>query len=132
MFHVPNEYRVRNGVFSSTEEDGNNGCFIIRQAGRGEDLRIIASDGMEWEHVSVSLDGRIPTWREMCHVKGLFWDDNDCVIQYHPAKSDYVNCHPFTLHLWRPIGQDIPQPPPILVGPKMKGGSRKKRILGNF
>ncbi len=117
MFHAPNEYRVRHGVTAGTDADGNNGCFIIRQAGRGEDLRIIASDGMEWEHVSVSLAGRIPTWKEMCHVKALFWDDEDCVIQYHPSKSEYVNCHPFVLHLWRPIGQDIPKPPSVLVGP---------------
>jgi len=73
-----------------------------------------------WEHVSVSLiyADRCPTWQEMCFIKNIFWDEEDSVIQYHPAKKDYVNYHPHTLHLWNPIGFAIPTPPSILVGPK--------------
>ena len=118
MFHVPNEHRVRRGVSASTEGDGNNGCFMIQRLGRDNDIRIIASDGMEWEHVSVSLSKRVPTWEEMCYIKKIFWDEEDYVIQYHPPKSEYVNCHPFVLHLWRPIGTEIPRPPSVLVGPR--------------
>lgn len=69
-----------------------------------------------WEHVSISTQTRCPTWEEMCFVKDLFWDEEDCVVQYHPPKSDYINCHPRCLHLWRPIGLEIPRPPKILVG----------------
>ena len=36
--------------------------------------------------------------------KALFWDEDDCVIQYHPPRSEYVNNHQNCLHLWRPIG----------------------------
>lgn len=39
------------------------------------------------------------------------------LIQYHPRESEYVNCHPNVLHLWRTRSQAIPTPPPILVGP---------------
>ena len=56
-------------------------------------LKVIASDGMSWEHVSVSFPNRCPNWREMCFIKSLFWDDEDVVVQYHPAKSAYVNVH---------------------------------------
>jgi hypothetical protein len=65
-------------------------------------LRIIFSDGMGWDHVSVSLATRCPTWEEMCWVKDVFFDDHEVVMQLHPAKSNYVNQHPFCLHLWRP------------------------------
>ena len=55
----------------------------------------------------------------MCHVKDLFWQDEEVVIQYHPRKSEYVNNHPFVLHLWKPIYQGIiPTPPALLVGIK--------------
>ena len=64
MFHVPNECWMRGGIAASSEADGNNGCFIIQRQGRDNDLRIIASDGMGWEHVSVSLAKRVPTWKE--------------------------------------------------------------------
>ena len=88
---------------------------------------MIASEEMGWEHVSVSRSDRSPTWEEMCQVKDLFWDDTDCVIQYHPPKSDYVNNHPYCLHLWRPIGIELPRPPSFFVGhPGMSAADAKK------
>jgi hypothetical protein len=114
MFKTPNEYRIRGGELGSTDEIGNNGAFMIPY--QSFILRVIASDGMGWEHVSVSLPNRCPNWREMCFIKDLFWDAEDVVIQYHPAKSEYVNRHETTLHLWRPVGVEIPTPPKELVG----------------
>lgn len=61
---------------------------------------------------------RCPTWEEMCFVKSLFWDDNEAVMQLHPPKSDWVNNHPYCLHLWKPNNQQIPLPPSIMVGNK--------------
>jgi hypothetical protein len=114
MFHVPNEYRLTDGELASSNEDGNNGAFTIPF--ESFTLNVIVSDGMGWEHVSVSLSNRTPNWREMCFVKDLFWDEEDVVIQYHPAKSEYVNMHENTLHLWRPVDKDIPIPPKEMVG----------------
>lgn len=113
-FHVPNEYRVRKGMFASDESYGNCGAFLIQQS-RKEFLHVIASSGMGWEHVSVSREDRIPNWREMCFIKNMFWDDEDCVIQYHPPKSQYVNDHKYVLHLWKPIGIELPMPPLVMV-----------------
>jgi len=83
-------------------------------------LFAIVSDGAGWEHVSIHvLDGKkfhIPTWNEMCYIKDVFWDAEDVVMQLHPKKSQYVNNHPYVLHLWRPSDQIIPTPPGILVG----------------
>jgi hypothetical protein len=81
-------------------------------------LRMIVSWGEGWEHVSISTPTRCPTWEEMCRVKGWFWEPEDCVMQLHPPESNYVNCHPYCLHLWRPIEQEIPQPPSEFVGTK--------------
>ena len=101
MFKVPNENRVREGELGSTDEIGNNGAFLIPY--QSFNLRVIASDGMGWEHVSVSLPNRCPNWREMCFIKDVFWEAEDVVIQYHPRKSEYVNRHDNCLHLWRPV-----------------------------
>lgn len=83
-------------------------------------LKVIACDGLEtgWDHVSVSLPNRCPNWPEMCHVKSLFWGDDETVIQFHPRSSEYVNNHPYCLHLWRSTRQEIELPPSILVGLK--------------
>ena len=112
MFHVPEKCRVIEGPMKSLIGSGNNGCFAI--ALKKKDIQsptvitwVIASDGSTeldkgWEHVSVSINrNRTPTWEVMCFVKNTFWDEKDCVIQYHPPKESYVNNHPFCLHLWR-------------------------------
>lgn len=118
MFKVPEKSRVKDGKLGSDESYGNNGYFLIKSVKFKREFRCVVSDGLQWEHVSVSLPNRSPTWSEMCFIKDKFWDKTDCVIQYHPAEEDYVNYHPYCLHLWRPMGLSIPKPPPLMVGPK--------------
>lgn len=117
MFRVPERYRVRNGALGSDPEDGNNGAFSIPSPDAKLRFYVIASDGEGWEHVSISIRDkqRCPRWEEMCYIKRLFWDDEDCVVQFHPPRSEYVNRHPFTLHLWRPTSADLPRPCTALV-----------------
>lgn len=109
----------RDHPMGSNSSYGNNGVFQIPMPDCGA-LQVIASDGLGWEHVSVTWrDGdhyRTPTWDEMCLIKDLFWGLEECVIQYHPPRSRYVNVHPHVLHLWKPIGVELPQPPTRLVG----------------
>ena len=120
-FHVPERYRlgkkqmIKGSPYASDSSYGNNGAFAIPR--NFKLLGVIASDGGGWEHVSVST-GRdnCPTWEDMCFIKGMFWDPEDCVIQLHPPKSEYVNVHNYCLHLWRPVGQEIPRPPRWMVG----------------
>jgi hypothetical protein len=121
MFKVPEKYRITDtgSIFMrTTKDDGNNGVFVIPYNPTKATLYCIASDGMDWDHVSVSIVNvkRCPVWRELCYVKDLFWSKDDCVIQYHPPEKDYVNVHEYCLHLWKPQNIVIPQPPKIMVG----------------
>jgi hypothetical protein len=112
--------RVREGEYASIPGDPFGAFTLIYN---GEALHVIANAANQesewWEHVSVSTQGRTPTWDEMCWVKDLFWLEEECVVQYHPPRSEYVNCHPNCLHLWRPTRRKIPVPKSILVGPKL-------------
>ena len=121
-FQVPNKYRIRAGRIGSDDSIGNAGAFEIKLR-HGQTVFAIASDAMGWEHVSVSRRDRCPTWDEMCQVKELFWSSEDCVVQFHPPRSEYINNHPYCLHLWRPAdgNQPLPMPMSILVG--VKGGA---------
>ena len=93
--------------------DRTNGCLQIKRRGLG----MIFSDGDGWEHVSVSRQSRVPSYEDMDWVKRQFWSDDQCVMQLHVPRSDHINCNEFVLHLWRPIGQEIPRPPGYMVGP---------------
>jgi len=102
----PEKHRVQG-------DTGKDGAFIVQFEGRP--LHIIASNGLDWDHVSVSFLNRCPNWREMCFVKDLFWDESECVVQYHPPKTKHINFHPYCLHLWKPQLMDIVLPPSIMV-----------------
>lgn len=80
-------------------------------------LHIISSGHCEdgdatagWEHVSVSLPKRCPTWDEMCFVKALFWEPEETVVQFHPAEAEYKNLATTCLHLWKDtrVGHALP------------------------
>jgi len=140
-FHVPELARdTTHPLLGTTSADGNNGAFHLESPAPGWRLALICSDGTDpdapegdgWEHVSIhayrytgdpvlkrprETKMRTPTWKEMVYVKDLCWDGEDVVMQLHPRKSEYVNCHPHVLHLWRPRHRPIPEPPAILVGP---------------
>lgn len=111
---------IQDPVFGSTESDGFNGMFVFPV--NGITVRCIASDGLGWQHVSVSRPYNphfVPSWEMMCKIKELFWEDEDWVVQFHPAKSEHVNFHPGCLHLWRCTdGRQMPTPLSIMVGPK--------------
>lgn len=95
--------------------DGNNGMFELWV--HGEWVAVVVSDGFGWDHVSVSTTSHVPSWEQMCFVKDVFFGPEEVVMQLHPRASQYVNYHPFCLHLWRPQFEPIPEPPAMLVGP---------------
>lgn len=111
--------RITHGAYGSNSSLGMAGGFRV-VAPSGEPLIVMSSgqDYTGWEHVSVSCEFRTPTWQEMCFIKDQFWDENEMVVQYHPPKSEYVNCHPYCLHMWKATHMSMPMPPSLLVGPK--------------
>lgn len=78
---------------------------------------VVASFVFDWDHVSVSIYGaeRCPRWNEMQTIKEIFFDDSEVCMQLHPAKINYINNHPYTLHLWSPQKEIIPLPPIWMV-----------------
>ena len=85
---------------------------------------VIWSYGGGWEHVSVSPYKRhiIPSWDDMCAIKNMFFHDDEVAVQYHPAKSEYVNVVENCLHLWRPLEAEMPVPNSLMVGLKRGQG----------
>lgn len=110
--------RIRSGLFGTTRSFGNNGAFIVPCRPQRSTLKLIMSDQEGWEHVSVSVhrQNRCPTWEEMCWVKDLVWQPDERVVQFHPPETEYVRAHPYVLHLWKPIGVELPHPPHTMVG----------------
>lgn len=109
---------IRNAVGLQITNEGVDGFagWIYLHGIRNKRVSVVCSWGGGWEHVSIAYANKTPTWEEMCKVKDMFWNDEECVVQYHPPKSKYVNFHPYCLHLWRKVGENFETPPKHFVG----------------
>jgi hypothetical protein len=97
--------------------DETCGRFYIPSPVDKAPMCVVASSGMDWDHISVSRKNRCPNWPEMEFAKHLFFKDDETAMQLHVPPSDHINVHPFCLHIWRPLNGEIPRPPSIMVGP---------------
>jgi len=100
---------VQHDMFGWPDPD-EGGAFMLGN------LRIVATWQLGWDHVSVSLPDRCPTWDEMEKVKRTFFKQDEVAMQLHVPPTDHVNFHPYCLHLWRPQNAEIPRPHKDLVG----------------
>lgn len=103
---ISNRYRQTHPTLGASPSNSTYGYFAVPVG--SVTLHVISSGKAEkpgdWEHVSVSLPDRCPTWDEMCYIKDMFWNELETVVQFHPSSSKYVNTHPYCLHLWKKDG----------------------------
>ena len=84
---------------------------------KSREYEVIASNGGGWDHVSVYPlhQKHTPSWDVMCILKDMCFNDDEVVMELHPAKKDYVNLAEYCLHLWKPQDEAIPTPPKLFV-----------------
>lgn len=111
---------------TADNERALGGAFLVPYKRPGklktEMIRVIASHGKDqagewrWDHVSVSLSNRCPTWDEMEYIKRLFFKPDEVAMQLHVGEAAHISMHPYCLHIWRPLDVSIPLPPSGMVG----------------
>lgn len=116
---LASEFRLMGGLGGKTE-----GIFMLPLDYGRETLRIIASVGLGWDHISCSLAERCPTWEEMEMVRKFFTAPGEIWVQYGVPESEHINCHPYCLHWWRDLKRPARLPPAELIGPKQRDASR--------
>ena len=118
--------RCTEDVFRMYGSYGDETCGVFRlpYPRTGVTLRIVASAGGGWDHVSVSLPNRCPNWLEMEHAKRAFFWPDETAMQLHVPTREHLSLHPYCLHIWRPNdGRSIPMPPAEFVAPAQKAGA---------
>lgn len=112
---IRGEAGSRHGAFSAS---GPLGWLLFIISSDGSDWLEAGLPPPAWEHVSVSLKHRTPSWKEMEWVREQFWLDEELVLQFSVPRSRHISYHDHCLHMWKPIGVDVPLPPPETVGPR--------------
>jgi len=59
-----------------------------------------------WLHVSCAYASKLPTWADLREVKQVFCGPKRLAISIMPSEAEYVNIHPYVLHLWCPLDHD--------------------------
>jgi hypothetical protein len=63
-------------------------------------------EGKRWIHFSIAHPSRIPHFEELRRYKDAFLGVERKAIQVLPPKSEYVNIHPYCLHLFSCLDGD--------------------------
>ena len=95
--------------------DGTCGAFLVPYPKTGATLKVVASCGGGWDHVSVSLPNRCPNWFEMSFIKRTFFKPTETAWEYHPADTEHINIMPNALHMWRKQNFVMIMPPSEFV-----------------
>jgi hypothetical protein len=66
-------------------------------------------DGRRWIHMSIACPWRMPTWMELVAAKEMVIGRDAYAVQVIPPRNEYVNQHPYCLHLFSCIdGHPLP------------------------
>lgn len=88
--------------------EGGSYSAIWEEHGVRKPLRVIASsdDTVRGRllHISFSYPDRLPNWETVKAVREAFFPMDVDVMLVLPKEADYVNCHPYTHHLWQTPG----------------------------
>lgn len=66
----------------------------------GECTIIVSKDYGKW-HLSISHPRRLPTYNELKEARYKYTPNLITMAQIFPPLEQYVNIHPFCLHLWQ-------------------------------
>lgn len=67
---------------------------------------IVTTELYGLRHLSVSAEGRYPTWDELASAKDKFIGEDARAAMMFPPRSEYVNLHQTTLHIWELSDED--------------------------
>ncbi|MBI9112426.1 hypothetical protein [Maridesulfovibrio ferrireducens] len=104
-FSVPAQpLKIFKGWKEKTSITAHAACFIHKSGlivfSSVDDLQDGEGNESKWVHLSCSRKDRLPTWDDLKGVKKMFLGDEKEALQVFPKTEDYVNLHPFCLHLW--------------------------------
>ena len=107
---------VKNRLITKVVEMAEDGVMFNFKY-KSREYEVIASNGGGWDHVSIYPlhQKHTPSWDVMCILKNMCFNDDEVVMELHPAKKDYVNLAEYCLHLWKPQYEAIPTPPKLFV-----------------
>lgn len=97
--------RVLPSNYSVIDEYSNAARFIRN------DCMTVISEVAEyqkrlWLHVSCAHADKLPSWADLREVKSVFVGSKRMALSIMPSEAEYVNVHPYCLHLWSPIDHD--------------------------
>src|SRR5574344_698188 len=115
------------GLQIKLRKEGNNFLRLFgnytNPANTRESYEVRFTKANGWEHLSVT-GKKTPSWDLMCKMKDVFFKDDECCVEYHPAKKDYVNNDLHMLHIWKKTNSEFEMPPELMVGIKELNSSQ--------
>ena len=91
---------ILSGSWREVERRRDGSMYTNALTGQRVILSLEEHEGRKWLHCSTSFPDRLPTWPELRDAKDLFIGREVEAVQILPPEKEYVNVHPYCLHLW--------------------------------
>lgn len=101
-YEIMESHDYENGI--SWKGRDYRGTFTILMSGK------IEKDGKKWIHVSVARPDKLPEWNLLKEIKRIFIGFDRQAIQILPREKNYINMHPYCLHLFCCVDEADPVP----------------------
>jgi hypothetical protein len=87
-------------------DDYSNAARFIRDDGMTVISEVAEYMNRLWLHVSCAHATKLPSWEDLREVKQVFCGPKRLALSIMPSETEYVNVHPYCLHLWCPLDHD--------------------------
>lgn len=87
-------------------DDYDNAARFVRQDGMTVISEVAEYAKRLWLHVSCAHASKLPSWADLREVKTVFCGPQRLALSIMPSEAEYVNIHPYVLHLWCPLEHD--------------------------
>lgn len=84
-------------------EDYQNAGYYMRRDGMTVITEVAEYQKRLWLHVSCAHPDRLPSWADLREAKTVFCGPKRLALSIMPSEAEYVNIHPYVLHLWCPL-----------------------------
>jgi hypothetical protein len=89
--------------WSVPQRRGPDGWRLVSLDGDGSVIVSCApapDDGVEWVHASMTREGRVPSYEDLCLLHRAVFGPGGWSYQVFAPEVEHVNIHPHALHLW--------------------------------
>jgi hypothetical protein len=99
-YQLPSKYKKVDRAFIGQEYQRSDGMKVV------ETTEVHQPENYHWHHVSCSFADKLPSYEDLQEIRKVFIGEGMTSVMIFPPEHQYINYHPFCLHLYACLDAD--------------------------